>query len=95
MPLLLLLTKTLHTTPRSLADRERDRERERERERESHTHRQHVQKHCVYVVGGVGKTDGASQWQRGSSVVVLLQLLHVCCMLEVARRSGIEDGSLI
>jgi hypothetical protein len=30
----------------------------RERERESHTHKHHVQKHYVFVVGGLGKTDG-------------------------------------
>jgi len=33
-------------------------ERERERERESHTRTQHVQKHDVFVVGGLGETDG-------------------------------------
>jgi hypothetical protein len=54
MALFLLLTRTLHTTPPSPADRGR----EIERGRESHTHAQHVQKQCVFVVGGVGKTDG-------------------------------------
>ena len=66
MPLLLLLTKTLHTTPPSLADRERERERKRERV----THTQHVQKHCVFVVGGVGKTDG--RWR----VAVAARMAH-------------------
>jgi hypothetical protein len=54
--------------PRSLADRERERERESARERVTHT--QHVQKHCVFVVGGVGKTDG--RWR----VAVAARMAH-------------------
>ena len=70
MAVLLLLTTTLHTTLPSLADRERERERERERARERVTHTQHVQKHCVFVVGGVGKTDG--RWR----VAVAARMAH-------------------
>ena len=54
MPLLLLLTKTLYTTPRSLADRERDRERERERERVTHTGNTYRNTVCMWW-GGLEK----------------------------------------